>query len=292
MSRQFTHKVRIAPLFFVLAALLLASTIKSVALAQELGKLPYVPTPQVVVDEMLKMAEVKANDFVIDLGSGDGRIIITAAKALKARGLGVDIDTKLVDLSNKNAKSAGVSDRAEFAERDMFKTDISKASVLTLYVLPEFMQKLRSKVQKELKPGSRVVAHDYHMGDWYPDRMTTLTVPEKMEANGTDKAHIYLWIVPATVQGTWNVEFEPAGKVDPLIFAFNQNYQMISAAAVGPGQPKIADSKLAGDEVSFTLTMRSTPYQFTGKVAGNKLEGKALAAGAKEAILWRATKAP
>ena len=260
------------------------------ASAQELGKLPYVPTPQVVVDEMLKMAEVKANDFVIDLGSGDGRIIITAAKALKAKGLGVDIDAKLVALSNKNAQSAGVADRAEFAERDMFKTDISKASVLTLYVLPDFMQKLRAKIQSELKPGTRVVAHDYHLGDWYPDRTVTLTVPEKIEANGTDKAYIYLWIVPTKVQGSWNLDFEPAGKVDPLIVAFNQNYQMISAATVGPGQPTIADAKLKGDEISFALTMRSIQYQFTGKVDGNKIEGKALAAGAKDAIPWRATK--
>src|SRR5215212_12250446 len=144
MSRRSMDKLRITPLIFILAALPFASKLNSTALAQELVKLPYVPTPQVVVDEMLKMAQVKANDFVIDLGSGDGRIIITAAKAVKAKGLGVDIDTKLVELSNTNAKSEGVSDRAEFAERDMFKTDISKASVLTLYVLPEFMQKLRS----------------------------------------------------------------------------------------------------------------------------------------------------
>lgn len=259
-------------------------------LAQDLGKLPYVPTPQKVVDEMLKLGDVKASDYVIDLGSGDGRIVISAAKALKARGLGVDIDPKLVELSKQNAKSEGVADRAEFIERDMFKTDISKASVLMLYVLPEFMQRLRSKVQAELKPGTRVVAHDYHMGDWYPDRIIELTVPEKIEANGTDKAYLYLWIVPTVVQGTWNVQFEPAGKVDPLILAFNQNYQMISGAVVGPGQPKVEDSKLNGDEITFTLTMRATAYQFTGKISGNTMEGKALAAGAKEATTWRATK--
>lgn len=270
------------------ACLLLLRTIP--ALAQDLGKLPYVPTPQTVVDEMLKMADVKASDYVVDLGSGDGRIIITAAKTFKAKGLGVDIDPKLVDLSNKNAKSEGVADSAEFVERDMFKTDISKASVLTLYVLPEFMQKLRSKVQTELKPGARVVAHDYHMGDWYPDRIVTLTVPEKKEANGTDKAYLYLWIVPTSVQGTWNVEFEPAGKVDPLILAFNQSYQMVTAAVVGPGTPKVEQPKLAGDQVSFVLTLRSTSYQFTGKVSGDKIEGKAIAAGEKNALPWRASK--
>jgi hypothetical protein len=262
------------------------------AVGQDVGKLPYVPTPQVVVDEMLKMADVKANDYVIDLGSGDGRIIITAAKNYKAKGLGVDIDGKLVNLSNKNAKSEGVADRAEFAERDMFKTDISKASVLTLYVLPDFMQKLRTKIQTELKPGTRVVAHDYHMGDWYPDRIVTLTVPEKKEANGTDKAYLYLWIIPTSVQGTWNMEFEPAGKVDPMILAFNQKYQIVNAAVAGPGTPKIEDAKLKGDEVSFAFTLRATKYQFTGKVSANKIEGKALADGAKDALPWRATKAP
>jgi hypothetical protein len=289
MSKKFMRRLPLLQWLCGMSAWLLTATLAP-ASAQELGKLPYVPTPQVVVDEMLKMAEVKANDFVIDLGSGDGRIIITAAKALKAKGLGVDIDAKLVALSNKNAQSAGVADRAEFAERDMFKTDISKASVLTLYVLPDFMQKLRAKIQSELKPGTRVVAHDYHLGDWYPDRTVTLTVPEKIEANGTDKAYIYLWIVPTKIQGSWNLDFEPAGKVDPLIVAFNQNYQMISAATVGPGQPTIADAKLKGDEISFNLTMRSIQYQFTGKVDGNKIEGKALAAGAKDAIPWRATK--
>ena len=131
--------------------------------AQELSKLPYVPTPQVVVDEMLKMANVTGKDFVVDLGSGDGRMIITAAKTFNANGLGVDIDKKLVDLSNKQAKADGVEDRAKFIEQDMFKADIGKATVVTLYVLPDFMEKLRPKLLAELKPGTRIVAHDYYM---------------------------------------------------------------------------------------------------------------------------------
>ena len=110
---------------------------------------------------MLKMAGVNANDFVVDLGSGDGRMIITAAREFKANGLGVDIDPKLVELANRNARNEAVGDRAKFIEQDMFKADISKATVVTLYVLPDFMEKLRPKLLRELKPGARIVAHDY-----------------------------------------------------------------------------------------------------------------------------------
>lgn len=165
---------RILP-FFVFFVLVVAS-----AGAQELGKLPFIPTPQTVVDEMIKLANVRADDFIVDLGSGDGRMVISAAKQKKARGFGVDIDEKLVELSNKNAKEAGVADRAQFFQRDMFKTEIRKADVLMLYLLPDFMNRLRVKILTEMQPGARVVAHDYHMGAWYPDRMVTLTVPEKI----------------------------------------------------------------------------------------------------------------
>src|SRR5687767_7381342 len=134
-------------LLLAIALLLLSPT---GALAQELSKLPYVPTPQIVVDEMLKLANVTAKDFVVDLGSGDGRMIITAARNFKANGLGVDIDSKLVELSNKQAKADGVDDRARFIEQDMFKADIGKATVVTLYVMPDFMEKLRPKLLSEL----------------------------------------------------------------------------------------------------------------------------------------------
>lgn len=258
---------------------------------QELSKLPYVPTPQVVVDEMLKLANVTANDFVIDLGSGDGRIIISAAKRFKAKGLGVDIDPKLVAFSNKNARAEGVADRAEFAERDMFKTDISKASVLTLYVLPDFMQKLRSKVLTELRPGARVVAHDYYMADWDPDRVVTLTVPEKIEANGTDKAYLYLWIVPAKIDGTWRVDLDAEERSEELVVAFSQRYQIINAAAEKKRSPlKIENATLAGDEIKFSLALAKRLYQFSGRVFGDKMEGTATVAGGKGPFNWRGTK--
>lgn len=270
----------------------LCALVPAQAPAQELGKLPYVPTPQIVVDEMLKMAHVTAKDFVVDLGSGDGRMILTAAKIFKASGLGVDIDSKLVELSNKTAKSQGLDERAKFIEQDMFKADIGKASVITLYVLPDFMEKLRPKLLKELKPGTRIVAHDYYMTGWYPDRQAVLTVPEKVDANGTDKAYLYLWIVPSMVSGHWRMDFEVgAGKPLPIALSFNQEYQMLGAAAeTALGTLKIESPTLKGEELDFFLTVGGTNYRFTGKVQGDKLEGTAVSGKSPKPIPWRATK--
>jgi 16S rRNA G966 N2-methylase RsmD len=270
---------------------LLAFGLSTIADGQNLGKLPYVPTPQIVVDEMLKLAAVRADDFVIDLGSGDGRIVIGAAQQYNAAGFGVDIDPKLVALSTKNAKAAGLSDRVQFFERDMFKTDISKASVLTLYVLPDFMAKLRAKVLKELRPGTRIVAHDYYIGEWHPDRMVTLTVPEKIEANGTDKAYLYLWVVPAMVKGTWRLFFDTGGKTQELNILLEQEYQMLSAAGEHAGKSIVVEKPtLTGKEINFALTLASKRYQLTGTVDDDRIEGKAVSG--KEIVDWRARKMP
>ena len=262
--------------------------------AQELSKLPYVPTPQIVVDEMLKLANVTAKDFVVDLGSGDGRMIITAARNFKATGLGVDIDSKLVALSNKQAKSDGVDDRAKFIEQDMFKADIGKATVVTLYVLPDFMEKLRPKLLSELKPGSRIVAHDYYMNEWHPDRQFSLTVPEKVKANGTDKAYLYLWIVPSIVRGDWRMEFDAGGSGRQLIVLdFAQQYQILNASAENIlGPMKIDNALLRGDEISFDLSMGANSYRFTGKITDGKMEGSAVAPGGGRPVPWRASKLP
>src|SRR5262252_5122680 len=143
----------------------------SVACASEAFKSggPYVPTPQIVVDRMLQFANVGEKDFVIDLGSGDGVIVLTAARQYKAGGMGVDIDADLVKLSNDKARQLKIDDRVGFVEQDVFKADLSRATVVTLYLLPQMMLNLRSKIFNELKPGVRVVSHDYHFGPWYPD---------------------------------------------------------------------------------------------------------------------------
>jgi len=262
--------------------------------AQELSKLPYVPTPQIVVDEMLKLAGVTAKDFVIDLGSGDGRVVLTAARNFKAQGLGVDIDKTLVAFSNKQAKLDGVEDRARFIEQDMFKADISKATVITLYVLPDFMEKLRPKLASELKPGTRIVAHDYFMSGWYPDKRVDLTVPEKVAANGTDKAYLYLWIVPTTVSGTWRLEFDPGGTHQQLIImGINQQYQIVTISAENAlGPMKVENASLRGNEISFTASLGSISYRFTGQVAEAGIAGTAVSSSNAKPLAWKASKLP
>jgi precorrin-6B methylase 2 len=148
------------------------------------GDVPYVPTAQLIVDAMLELAQVNKNDVLYDLGSGDGRIPITAAQKFGTRGVGVDIDPERIQESNANAKKAGVSDRVSFIQQDLFKTDLQEATVVTLYLLPDVNLKLRPKLLKELKPGTRIVSHSFDMGDWKPVRT--------MQVGGTT---IYLWIV-------------------------------------------------------------------------------------------------
>jgi SAM-dependent methyltransferase len=147
---------------------------------------PYVPTPQTVVDAMLGLAAVKKDDVVYDLGCGDGRIVITAAKKYGARGVGIDIDPDRIKEANANAKEAGVSDRVKFIEQDLFQTDFKEASVVTLYLLPEINLRLRPKLLSELKAGTRVVSHAFDMGDWKPDKSETVDGDRR----------VYFWIVP------------------------------------------------------------------------------------------------
>ena len=151
---------------------------------------PYVPTPTVVVDRMLEMAKVKKGDVVYDLGSGDGRIVITAAQKYGARGIGYDLNPQRIAESNENAKKAGVADRVRFVQQDLFEVDLSGATVVTLYLLPDVNLKLRPKLLGELEPGTRVVSHNYHMGDWAADEIAELQVDGKAH-------YVYAWTVPA-----------------------------------------------------------------------------------------------
>jgi hypothetical protein len=163
---------------------------------------------------------------------------------------------------------------------------------VTLYVLPDFMEKLRPKLLSELKPGSRIVAHDYYMSGWYPDRQLSLTVPEKKAANGTDKAYLYLWIVPAVVAGDWLLELDlGSGRRQLIILTLDQQYQMLNASAEGAlGEMKIDKPLLRGEEISFNVTVGASPYQFTGKVSGGVMEGTAVTPGNSNLIPWRAGK--
>jgi len=181
--------MRIQKISKLFLALVVAGALTA-ALAQEAQQqkrldVPYVPTPQMVVDAMLKLAAVTKNDVVYDLGCGDGRIVITAAKNYGARGVGIDIDPERIKEANANAQKAGVSDRVKFIEQDLFKTDFKEASVVTLYLLPDINLKLRPKLQSDLKPGTRIVSHAFDMGDWQPDKT------ENIEGRT-----IYLWTIP------------------------------------------------------------------------------------------------
>jgi SAM-dependent methyltransferase len=169
--------------------------------AHALEEVPFVTTPDHVTIAMLELAKVGPKDFVIDLGSGDGRIVNVAAKRYGARGLGVDIDPRLVERSIDNAKAAGVADRVEFRVQDLFETDLSKASVVTLYLLPDFNLKLRPKLL-QLRPGTRIVSHDWDMGEWTPEKTIVLDVPQKV-VGLEKKSRVHLWIVPAQVDGEW-----------------------------------------------------------------------------------------
>lgn len=174
-------------------ALLMALFVGGGALAQTDTDVPFVVTPDHVTREMLKLADVKPDDYVIDLGSGDGRIVIVAAKHFGARGLGVEIVPDLVDKSRDNARRAGVADRVEFRVQDLFETDLSRATVITMYLLPEVNLQLRPRLLA-LKPGTRIVSHDWDMGDWKPDRVVTVDAPDK--PIGREKvSRLYLWTV-------------------------------------------------------------------------------------------------
>ena len=252
---------------------------------------PYVPTPQVVVDEMLKIGRVGPGDFVVDLGSGDGVIVLTAAQRLKAQGFGVDIDPELVKLSNNEAKKRGIADRAAFYVQDVFKADISKATVVTLYLLPGMMINLRPKILKELKPGTRVVSHDYHFDDWAPDDQFTWDVPEKEAINGVPRATVYLWIVPARIAGRWRLSLAtPAGEKFEL--TLKQQYQSIDGAVAGAGmkEQKLTQSRLAGNDISFAFPSGSDRHLFKGRISGEAMEGTVQLAGGKGTAKWTATR--
>ena len=245
--------------------------------AQEgVGDVVYVPTPQVVVDAMLKMAKVSANDYIIDLGSGDGRIVITAAKKYGARGFGVDLDTVLLKRANESAKREGITDRAHFVEQNLFETDLSQATVITSYLLPEMNEKLRPKILK-LKPGTRVVAHDYHMGEWRADDNDTLPVPEKVVGN-PGISYIYMWYVPANAAGKWQTSVAVGGQTLAVDVSFDQRFQMLSGAAQINQRPaQIQGARVKGEEVTFWLNTGTganiVRHEFNGKLQGDTLTG-------------------
>jgi hypothetical protein len=257
-------------------ALAAAWLVAAPAGAQDYGDTPYVQTPQNVVDKMLEVAKVGPRDFVIDLGSGDGRMIITAAKKHGARGFGVDLDRRLVALSNRLAAKAGVADRAVFYERDIYQTDVSPASVVTIYLLPEVNLMMRPTLLSKLKPGTRVVSHDYDMGEWPPDLSFTMDAPGK-PVGRDQKSKVFYWVVPARIAGRW-MWHSPGdgGSKQAFELALTQNFQKVEGTLTANGKSvPIEDAKLVGERLSFVAKLgpAGARHEFDGRVLNNALDG-------------------
>jgi hypothetical protein len=229
----------------------------------------WVPTPQVLVDKMLDMAGVTPQDFVMDLGSGDGRTVITAAKR-GARAVGIEYNPDMVELSKQNAEKAGVTGRAEFVKADLFETDLSKATVITMFLLPDINLRLRPKIL-DLKPGTRIVSNTFTMEDWNADEVATVG------EDCTSWCTALFWIVPAKAGGTWTF---PNGEL-----TLTQTFQMLSGTLrIGEKNAPISDGRLRGDQITFTVG----GMKYTGKVNGTTMGGTATTGS--NTTQWSATK--
>jgi hypothetical protein len=250
---------------------------------------PYVPTPQTVVDAMLEVAKVSPKDFVVDLGSGDGRIVLTAAQRYSARGFGVDIDPELVKQSNAEALKRGLAERVSFREQDVLQAQIGEATVITLYLLPGMMQQLQAKFTRELKPGTRIVSHDFPFGNWKPDREVSVDVPEKYGTPGQWKSTLFYWVVPAQVQGVWQVS-APGLMREALPLTLEQQYQFVQGGVMDKGRRiALAGGKLEADRIMFRLTLPGGACEFNGVVEGERMRGEAVQGG--RSVQWTAVKA-
>jgi len=245
-----------------------------------LSNAPYVPTPQSTVDRMLELAKVGPNDLVVDLGSGDGRIPITAAKRFGARGIGIEIEGDLIAKSRFNARWEGVSDRVTFKDEDLFETDLRPATVLTLYLFRELNIRLRPRILEQMRPGARVVTHDWDMGEWEPDVAEVKPAPDKPV--GIDRnSKIFLWYVPPKLAGNWGLETTLApGRLATVTLA--QRFQFFEGALVQEGaRHEVTGGRARGAAVKFTVPGAS-PWSgsYEGTADGDTLRGEVLRDGA------------
>jgi hypothetical protein len=258
IATSYTRRAALALLLSFLAAGVFAQRQPAKTYEPEVGQagkdVVWVPTSQSLVDKMLDMAKVTPSDYVIDLGSGDGRTVITAAKR-GARAHGIEYNPDMVELSKRAAAKEGVTGKATFAKADLFESDFSQATVITMFLLPDINLKLRPKIL-DLKPGTRVVSNSFTMGEWTADQ--TATVSEGC----TSYCTAYLWIVPARVEGTWRL---PQGEL-----TLKQTFQTLTGTlTTGGGSARIANAKMNGDRIIFTVG----GAQYTGQVKGTTIEG-------------------
>jgi hypothetical protein len=236
----------------------------------------------------LKLANVGPQDHVIDLGSGDGRIVLAAA-ARKASGVGIEIDQALVDASNAAAKKQGVAGRVHFVRQDVREADLSRATVLTLYLLPGMMTHLRGKLLAELKPGARVVSHDFFFEQWKPDHTVTVETPEKYDVTGAWTSEVHLWVVPASVQGSWRGKLANG---EEFQLDIRQGYQYFDGKMVRSDRAaSFRDGQLSGTRMSFTVTgAKGRSERYSATVGAAEMTGE-VRDGDTVIARWSASKA-
>jgi hypothetical protein len=278
-----------AVLHVIMAMLGIALGMPTAAHADEI---PYVTTPTGVVDAMLSIAGVGDKDYLFDLGSGDGRIVIAAAKQFHARAVGIEYDATLIAQSRESAAREGVSDRVEFLQQDIFASDFRNATVLTMYLLPEVNLDLRPRILFELRPGTRVVSHDWDMGDWEPDDRRVIPTSEKAAWPLTEST-VYLWIVPARVAGYWRGTLVGPDGEEPVVIEFAQRFQKASANVWLRRWTLAGSGRIRGNSVSLRLDRSSwkpgsAPLQLTLRVDEGRIEGEAR--DGRERFLLRANR--
>ena len=242
---------------------------------------PYVPSTPLNVDEMLRLAAVGPNDVVYDLGSGDGRVVIAAARDWGARGVGIELDGKLVQQSRETAKKEGVADRVSFREGDVLKAKIDEATVVTLYLLTPLVERLKPRLLAELAPGTRIVAHEYGFSDWKPDRHVQIS------------KNYYLYVVPARVAGKWRLTVSLPDAQREYDLDLTQSFQDVRGGArVAGGYLPAFEARLTGDRIAFVLVDENESYRFEGRAHANAIEGVVRwGAGPQQREgTWRATR--
>jgi len=248
---------------------------------------PYVPSPQSVVADMLELARVGPKDYLIDLGSGDGRIVLTAAKVFGARGFGVEIKDELVARANAAAQAQGLAAQVRFVKADLFKTDISRATVLTLYLLPHTVNLLRDKLIAELRPGTRVISHDYPLDGWHHVTMVHMDLDDKLPISGTTTTLIYLYRVPEKVAGRWRATVPASVDAGEIELDLEQKYTQVSGMAQVAGRRvPIVDGRIVGRRLSFNLGAPGGVQAFEADVIDGAAYGMVKSPAAHGA--WRA----
>jgi SAM-dependent methyltransferase len=254
---------------------------------------PFVPTPPEVVDEMLRMAGVKSGDVLYDLGCGDGRIVIAAAKRFGIRAVGIDIDPVRITESTDNAAAAGLTGKVRFVQQDLFEADFRDATVVTMYLLTSVNLRLRPKLLADLRPGTRLVSHSFDMENWRPDRSALITT------SFGDERDVHFWVVPANLTGRWQWDLPDGPGKRRYALEADQEFQVVTATATEGGFPlDVDDVVLSGDLIRFRVVSeddgKMRPFLYEGKVLGDTIRGTVRPAGNPKAapLAWKAARVP